>query len=143
MLLEDLKKQEQVCIDKYTKYSAEACDEQLKNLFSQLGQKETEHLQTIHLILNGTVPPLPQNSPVTPEQYTPSACENKKMTNIFVPMRLPPKSMFQGNTTQLYLNFQLRTSEICSITFKKKNNNTDIKYTIIWRKTVCITHSKK
>lgn len=78
MLLEDLKKQEQVCIDKYTKYSAEACDEQLKNLFSQLGQKETEHLQTINLILNGTIPPLPQNSPVTPEQYTPSACENKK-----------------------------------------------------------------
>ncbi|PWM46786.1 MAG: spore coat protein [Clostridiales bacterium] len=79
-LLEDMKKQEQVCVDKYNRYSADACDGQLKNLFSQLGQKETEHLNTINQILNGTLPPLPQSqsSPLTPEQYTPSNCENKK-----------------------------------------------------------------
>ena len=55
-LLEDLKSQEQLCIDKYAKYSSDACDSNLKNLFSQIGQTEQQHLGTINQILGGTVP---------------------------------------------------------------------------------------
>ena len=34
-LLKDMKGQEQLCIDKYNKYSAAACDGELKKLFTQ------------------------------------------------------------------------------------------------------------
>ncbi len=56
MLLEDLKSQEKLCVDKYTQYSSEACDGQLKNLLSQIGQTEQGHLKTIEQIMSGTVP---------------------------------------------------------------------------------------
>lgn len=56
MLLEDLKSQEKLCVEKYAQYSSEACDGQLKNLLSQIGQVEQGHLKTIEQIMNGTVP---------------------------------------------------------------------------------------
>lgn len=55
-LLKDLISQEEVCIEKYNKYSTDASDGQLKNLFSQLGQTERQHLDTLNQILMGTVP---------------------------------------------------------------------------------------
>jgi spore coat protein CotF len=54
--LQDLKSQEQVCVDKYNRYSANACDNQLKTLFSQIGKVEQGHLDTINQMLNGTIP---------------------------------------------------------------------------------------
>jgi len=55
-LLKDLKEQEQVCIEKYNKYSSEASDAQLKNLFGKLAQAEQTHLDTVNQIMSGTVP---------------------------------------------------------------------------------------
>lgn len=55
-LLKDLKEQEQICIEKYNKHSTDANDQQLKNLFTQLGQAEKQHLDTINQIMSGTVP---------------------------------------------------------------------------------------
>ena len=55
-LLNDLKGQEQICVGKYNKYSCEASDQQLKNLFSQIAQTEQQHLDTINQIISGTVP---------------------------------------------------------------------------------------
>ena len=55
-LLKDLRNQEQLCIEKYNRYASEACDGQLKNLFTQLGQTEMQHLQTLDQIASGTVP---------------------------------------------------------------------------------------
>ena len=52
-LLSDLKSQEQLCIEKYSKYSQMAHDPELKNLFSTLMQNEQKHLDTINQILNG------------------------------------------------------------------------------------------
>ena len=52
-LLSDLKSQEQLCIEKYTKYESEACDGALKNLFSEIRQTEAHHLDTINRILGG------------------------------------------------------------------------------------------
>lgn len=61
-LLQDLKSQEDLCIQKYSKYSSDACDGNLKNLFSQVGQKEQQHFDTITQILNGTVPQMNASS---------------------------------------------------------------------------------
>lgn len=55
-LLKDLKEQEQICVEKYGKYSSDAADPQLKNLFSQISQAEKQHLDTINQIIGGTVP---------------------------------------------------------------------------------------
>lgn len=55
-LLQDLKSQEQLCVDKYAKYSADACDANLKSLFSKIEQKERQHLDTITQMLSGNVP---------------------------------------------------------------------------------------
>jgi spore coat protein CotF len=55
-LLKDLKEQEQICVEKYNKYSADAYDNQLKNLFTQIGQTEKQHLDTINQIMSGTIP---------------------------------------------------------------------------------------
>lgn len=55
-LLQDEKKHEEICIEKYKRYASEASDPQLQSLFQQLGSKEQEHLNSINQILSGTVP---------------------------------------------------------------------------------------
>lgn len=62
-LLTDLKSQEQLCIEKYTKYSGIAHDPELKNLFSTLSQNEQKHLDTVTQILGGTEVKMPSESP--------------------------------------------------------------------------------
>lgn len=52
-LLKDLKSQEQLCIEKYTKYEADACDCVLKGVFSAIRSTEEAHLQTLCKIMNG------------------------------------------------------------------------------------------
>lgn len=56
MLLQDEKKHEELCIEKYNKYSEIASNPELKNLFSQLSEKEKQHLNTINLMLSGVLP---------------------------------------------------------------------------------------
>lgn len=56
MLLNDLKAEEKLCIDKYAKYESEAQNGQLKNLFSSIKQAEQQHYDTINQIISGTVP---------------------------------------------------------------------------------------
>lgn len=52
----DLQTQEQSCIDKYTKYSKEAKDPVLRDLFNQLAQKEQKHYDSLEQVLNGNCP---------------------------------------------------------------------------------------
>ena len=56
MLLQDEKKHEELCIEKYNKYSEIASNPELKNLFSQLSEKEKQHLNTINLMESGVLP---------------------------------------------------------------------------------------
>jgi Uncharacterized conserved protein len=56
MLLEDMKKQEKLCIDKYNKHAETASGPKLKTLFKTLSQDESQHLNTITQLLGGTVP---------------------------------------------------------------------------------------
>ena len=72
MLLNDLKSEEKLCIDKYNKYASQACDEQLKNIFSSIGQTEQNHYDTINQMLNGTVPSMNMGSNQKPNLQTSS-----------------------------------------------------------------------
>lgn len=62
MLLEDLKSEESLCIQKYDEYAKKACDSELKTLFSEIGNVEREHFGTLQQIQNGTVPPQSLNA---------------------------------------------------------------------------------
>ena len=44
-LINDLKKQEKLCIEKYRQYASRACDNRLKCLFQELEQHENHHQQ--------------------------------------------------------------------------------------------------
>jgi spore coat protein CotF len=60
MLLQDQKKHEEVCIQKYNNYSNQAQDPQLKQLFKSYAGQEQNHYNTINQILNGQVPNIGQ-----------------------------------------------------------------------------------
>ncbi len=66
-LLQDLKSQEMLCIEKYGKYADEACDPELSNLFHELRTTEESHLKTITDILGGTEVSSPSKSPSAAE----------------------------------------------------------------------------
>lgn len=55
-LIKDLKGQEQLCIDKYTKHAECAHDPQLKQLFGRIAEVERGHLNTLTQMENGTAP---------------------------------------------------------------------------------------
>ncbi len=56
MTIQDLQTQEKSCIDKYGKYSKEAKDPVLVNLFENLQKEERKHYDSLGQVLNGTVP---------------------------------------------------------------------------------------
>ncbi|WP_373899686.1 spore coat protein [Haloimpatiens sp. FM7315] len=58
MLLEDQKSHEQLCIDKYTNYSNQSKDPQLKQMFLNHANQERDHLNTINQMLSGEVQPV-------------------------------------------------------------------------------------
>ena len=55
-LLKDLKGQEKLCVEKYTKYASNALDPQLKELFTSIANVEQQHLNTISQIASGNMP---------------------------------------------------------------------------------------
>ena len=84
MFLNDLKSQEQICIEKYTQYSQMAHDTELKSLFSTLATKEREHLQTLNSILGGSEVSMPPASPSAVQaklKCTPSRCNEIEKQN--------------------------------------------------------------
>ena len=83
-LLSDLKSQEQICIEKYTKYSAAAHDPELKNLFTTLAQNEQKHLDTINQIIGGTEVTMPPQMPSAVQaklQCKPSSVDSEQKKN--------------------------------------------------------------
>jgi spore coat protein CotF len=81
LLLKDMKGQEELCIEKYTRYAEMAKSPELKTLFEDLATTEREHLNTVNVIAEGGVPPLtqkvtaPECKKCEPYAYTP---EDKK-----------------------------------------------------------------
>lgn len=75
-LLTDMKGQEELCIQKYSRYASSAKSSELKALFDSMAQVEQTHLQTVTQMLSGTMPPAPtsgignsNNAHCTPVQY--------------------------------------------------------------------------
>ncbi|MEZ4357498.1 MAG: spore coat protein [Eubacteriales bacterium] len=60
MLLQDQKSQEEICVIKYQKYSQQAQDSQLKQLFNTLSTEEQQHLNTVNQMLQGQEPNMGQ-----------------------------------------------------------------------------------
>ena len=71
-LIKDLKGQEQLCIDKYTKHAECASDPQLKVLFNAIAAVERSHLETLTSMENGTVPAMNGggSAPTVPTTFT-------------------------------------------------------------------------
>jgi spore coat protein CotF len=60
MLLQDQLSHEEICIQKYTAYTQQAGDPQLKQMFNTYAQQERNHYNTINQILQGQVPNMQQ-----------------------------------------------------------------------------------
>lgn len=60
MLLQDLKTQEEICIQKYQSYAEQTQSSQLKQIFTDHGQQEQNHLNTLNQIMSGQVPSMAQ-----------------------------------------------------------------------------------
>lgn len=55
-LLNDLKTQEQLCVEKYGKYAQQANDPALRQLFDSIRQVEERHVQIVDQMLQGNLP---------------------------------------------------------------------------------------
>lgn len=54
--IRDLQTQEETCVKKYERYSKQAHDTELKNLFQTLQKNEQEHYDSLKQVLEGSVP---------------------------------------------------------------------------------------
>lgn len=68
MLLQDQKKHEGVCVQKYKKYAGQAQCPELKQLFTSYAEQELQHLNTINQILNEEVAVSTGDEPNQPER---------------------------------------------------------------------------
>lgn len=87
--LKDLQTQEQSCIEKYTRYSQEAKDPQLKELFKHISEDEQKHYKSLGQALNGTIPSVDCNDTqgrnYQPKAfYTPNDNSPEKKTDCFL-----------------------------------------------------------
>lgn len=60
-LLEDQKKHEEICIQKYNNYAQQTQDPQLQQLFRQYAAQEQQHHNTINQLLQGQQPAMGGN----------------------------------------------------------------------------------
>jgi len=68
LLLEDQKKHEELCIQKYQSYANQTQCPELKQLFNNYANQEQQHLNTINQMLNGQVPTTSQQSSQSGQQ---------------------------------------------------------------------------
>ena len=81
-LLKELKEQENLCIERYTKASNCAVDGQLKGLFTNLADLERQHLDTLTKMETGAPPAVQQGAekpvPTFTAVYGPAETPDKK-----------------------------------------------------------------
>ncbi len=74
-LLQDMKSQEELCIEKYRKYSEMANDPELKQLFNSLMNVESGHFATLNRMLGGEEVSMGNTTPTVSQSdvtFTPS-----------------------------------------------------------------------
>lgn len=74
-VIKDLQTQEKSCIEKYQRYSEEAKDPVLKDLFKELHREEQKHYDSLQQVLTGSVPACNCNDSEG-KNYTPTATYN-------------------------------------------------------------------
>ena len=74
--VKDLQQQEKTCIEKYQRYSGEAKDPVLRDLFKTLQGKEQEHYNSLQQVLSGSVPSCNCND-TEGRNYSPTATYDK------------------------------------------------------------------
>lgn len=83
MLLEDQKKHEQVCIQKYRSYAGQTQSPELKQLFEHHASHEEQHLNTVNQLLNGQIPNVSQQSGGQQQQINQQAGPGNQMDAYF------------------------------------------------------------
>lgn len=73
--IKDLQTQENMCVQKYSKYAKEAKDPVLKDLFARLEKDERMHYNSLGQVLSGTVPSCDVND-TAGRDYNPTATYN-------------------------------------------------------------------
>ncbi|NLM43679.1 MAG: spore coat protein [Clostridiales bacterium] len=81
MLLEDQKKHEQICIEKYTNYANQTQCPQLKQIFNNNAQIERNHLNSINQLLSGKLPQMNQQQNQGSAQNTGTQSTSGNMGN--------------------------------------------------------------
>ena len=74
-VIKDLQTQELGCAEKYKRYSEQAKDEELKNLFQKLQKEEEKHYNSLEQVLSGCTPKCNCNDSEGKE-YEPKATYN-------------------------------------------------------------------
>ncbi|ADY54636.1 hypothetical protein Sgly_0267 [Syntrophobotulus glycolicus DSM 8271] len=78
MFLEELKSQEDICIQKYNNYASQTTCPQLKQIFQNHAQTEQHHFDSLTQILSGQVPNIQQSSGNKSNFQQPDQWEMKK-----------------------------------------------------------------
>lgn len=72
-IVQDLRDQEKLCVEKYSKYEEYAKDPELKNLFNKIHGSEQQHYESLSSLLNGTCPTVNSQKESEGEKYNPKA----------------------------------------------------------------------
>lgn len=80
-LLEDQKRHEQICVEKYKAYANQAQDPTLKQLFNSYSQQEQQHLNSVNQMLNGQVPAMSSQQSQQSMQSQQSAQNQQSVQN--------------------------------------------------------------
>ncbi len=99
-LLEDQKKHEQICIEKYTNYANQTQSPQLKQLFQSYAAQEQNHYDTVNQILSGQVPNLNQSQQQASGQQQIAANASQSATNMLRYFSFAVLSTFWGRNHQ-------------------------------------------
>lgn len=113
MLLEDQKKHEEICIEKYNNYANQTNDPQLRQIFLNNAKIEQEHLNTINMLLSGQLPQINQQS---------GGQQQQQQSQMQQQQQQPQMQQQQSQTQQKTPFFQTQNNN----TNVDKNNCTDI-----------------
>lgn len=85
-LLKDLREQEKLCVDKYSKYAVEAHDPQLRQLFEGIAGVERTHLDMLNQIGAGQTPVIRSESAAVPsfQAFYPASQTPEKQTDAYL-----------------------------------------------------------
>jgi spore coat protein CotF len=104
LLLEDQKKHEELCVQKYSSYANQAQDPQLKQLFQQYASQEQQHLNTVNQMLGGQVPNL-QHQQGQQNQQNKQMQQSTTMSGLGAAQNNPDASLCQDMlTTEKYVS---------------------------------------